>query len=57
MVPRSSHCGTVETNPTRSHEVVTLIPGLAHQVKDPALRELWCRSQMRLGSGFAVTVE
>ena len=26
---RSSHCGTVETNPTRNHDVVGSIPGLA----------------------------
>ena len=29
--------GTAETNPTRNHEVVGSIPGLAHWVKDPAL--------------------
>ena len=33
----SSHRGTVETNPTRNHEVVGSIPGLAHWVKDLAL--------------------
>ena len=26
------------------------IPGLAQWVKDPVFRELWCRSQTRLGS-------
>ena len=33
----SSHCGTVETNPTSNHEVEGLIPGLAQQVKEPTL--------------------
>ena len=35
--PRSSHCGAVEMNPTRNHEVVGLIPGLAQWVKDPGI--------------------
>ena len=34
---RSSRLGAVETNRTRNHEVVGLIPGLAQQVRDPAL--------------------
>ena len=28
----SSHCGVAEINPTRNHEVVGLIPGLAQWV-------------------------
>ena len=34
---RSSRHGAVEMNPNRNHEVAGLIPGLAQQVKDPAL--------------------
>ena len=34
---RSSHCGTADTNPTKSLEVAGLIPGLAQWVKDLAL--------------------
>ena len=33
----SSHCGTVEMNPTRNYKVVGSIHGLAQWVKDPAL--------------------
>ena len=33
----SSHLGAGETNPTRNHEVVGLIPGPAQWVKDLAL--------------------
>ena len=34
---RSSCHGTVETNLTRNHEVIGLIPGLTWWVKDPEL--------------------
>ena len=33
----SSRRGATETNPTRNHEVVGSIPGLAQSVKDLAL--------------------
>ena len=44
------------TNPTRNREVAGSILGLAQWVKDLALLELWCRSQTRLGFGFAVAL-
>ena len=43
-------------NLTRNHEVVGLIPGLIRWVKDLALPQLRCRSQMQLRSGIAVAV-
>ena len=43
-------------NLTRNHEAAVLIPGLAQWVKDLALSDLWCRSQMRLGSHIAVAL-
>ena len=52
----SSRSGAVEMNPTRIHEDVGLTPGLTQWVKDPALPELWCRSQTQLGSDVSVAV-
>ena len=43
-------------NPTRNHEVWGLIPGLAQWVRTWCCRELWWRSQMRLGSRIAVAL-
>ena len=51
-----SRCGAAEVNPTRNHEVAGSIPGLAQWLRIWHCRELWCRSQMRLGSGIAVAV-
>ena len=45
------------TNPTRNHEVAGLIPGLALSgLSIRHCRELWCRSQMWLGSQVAVVL-
>ena len=44
------------TNLMRNHEVVGSVPALSQWVNDPALRELWCRSQTRLGSRVAAAL-
>ena len=43
-------------NPTKNHEVVGLIHGLAQWVEDPDCCELWCRSQIQFGSCIAVAL-
>ena len=53
----SSCCGSVVMNPTSIHVDLGSIPGLAQWVEDPwHCCELWCRLQMKLGSGVAVAV-
>ena len=52
----SSHCGSVETNPTAMREDAGLIPGLAQGLRIWFCCELWCRLQMWLGSGIVMAV-
>ena len=57
IISGSSHLGAAETNLTRNHEFVGLIPGLAQWVKDPGVAmSLWCRLQMWLRSGVAMAL-
>ena len=44
------------TNPTRNHEVAGSVPALAQWVRIQRCRELWCRSQTRLGSCIAAAL-
>ena len=52
---RSSHPGLAEANLTSIHEDAGSIPGL-NGLSVRHCHELWCGSQMRLGSGMAVAV-
>ena len=52
----SSHRGTAEANLTRNHEVAGSIPASLSRSWIRCCHELWCRSQMQLGSGVAVAV-
>ena len=50
----SSHCGSAVTSPTRIHEDVGLIPGLACGLRIQLCHELWCKLQMGLRSCVAL---
>ena len=53
----SSYCNSAVANPTNICEDAGSIPGSAQWVKDPMFPcDLWCRFQMRLGSGVTVAV-
>ena len=59
LIEGSSHHGSVLTNLTRNHEVAGSIPGSLASLNGLRIRccrELWCRLQMRLGSGIAVAL-
>ena len=44
------------TNLTRNHEVAGSVPALAQWLRIRRCSELWCRLQMRLGSGTSVAL-
>uniref|UniRef100_A0A8W4FIM3 Zinc finger protein 446 n=1 Tax=Sus scrofa TaxID=9823 RepID=A0A8W4FIM3_PIG len=52
----SSCCGAAETNPTRNHEVVVRSLASLSGLRIWHCHELWCRSQIRLGSHVAVAL-
>ena len=56
MCSGSSHCGSVIINLTGNHDDVGFILGLAQWVRIQHYQKLWCRWQMRLGTGVAVAV-
>ena len=49
-------CSSEVTNPTSIYKDVGSIPGLLSGLRIPRGGELWCRSQMWLGSALAVAV-
>ena len=53
---KSSRHGTAEMNLTRNNGMAGLIPDLAQGLRIQCCCELWCRSQMQLGSGITVAV-
>ena len=48
--------GSVETNPTRNHEVAGLIPVSLNGLRIWLCHELWCSLQTWLGFGVAVAL-
>ena len=55
--PQSSHCGSVDWEPTSIHENAGLIPGLLRGLRIWHCRQLWHRLQMQLRFWIAVAVE
>ena len=52
---REFHCGTAEMNPTRNHEVVGLIPGLAQWVGDLVWWQAWLGSHVAVAPAYLGT--